>query len=46
MEISEDVLKNDKKLVPTKRESYDQFLTKIKAFDLGKVGMDGSEIFF
>ena len=33
MEISEDVLKNDKKLVTTKRGSCDQFLTKLKFSD-------------
>ena len=36
MEISEDVLKIDKKLVTTKRGSCDQFLTKIKISDLDK----------
>ena len=30
VEISEDVLKIDKKLVTTKRESCDQFLTNLK----------------
>ena len=38
VEISEDVLKNDKKLVTTKRGSCDKFLTKIKKFDLDKMG--------
>ena len=33
VEISEDVLKNDKKFVTAKRGSCDQFLTKIKIFD-------------
>ena len=33
VEISEDVLKNDKKLVTTKRGSCDQFLTKLKFSD-------------
>ena len=33
MEISEDVLKIDKKLKTTKRGSCDQFLTKIKISD-------------
>ena len=33
MEISEDVLKIDKKLVTTKRGSCDQFLAKIKFSD-------------
>ena len=51
MEISEDVLKIDKKLVTTKRGSYDQFLTKLKFSDPNNVGMDSagmdeSEIFF
>ena len=36
MEILEDVLKNDKKLVTTKRGSCDQFLTKIKISDPNK----------
>ena len=36
MEISEDVLKIDKKLVTTKRWSCDQFLTKIKIFEPDK----------
>ena len=36
VEISEDVLKIDKKIVTTKRGSCDQFLTKIKISDLGK----------
>ena len=40
MEISEDVLKIDKKLVAIKRGSCDQFLTKIKISDPGVV-MDG-----
>ena len=38
MEISEDVLKIDKKLVTTKRGSCDQFLTKIKISDPDKTG--------
>ena len=38
VEISEDVLKNDKKLVTTKRGSCDQFLTKIKIFNPDKPG--------
>ena len=38
VEISEDVLKIDKKLVTTKRGSYDQFLTKLKFFDPNKEG--------
>ena len=38
VEILEDVLKNDKKLVTTKRGSCDQFLTKIKISDPSKVG--------
>ena len=38
MEISEDVLKNDKKLVTTKRGSCDQFLTKIKISDPDNTG--------
>ena len=38
MEISEDVLKIDKKLVTTKIGSCDQFLTKIKKFDPSKGG--------
>ena len=38
MEISEDVLKNDKKLVTTKRGSYDHFLTKIKISDPNDTG--------
>ena len=46
MENSEDVLKIDKKLVTTKRESCDQFLNKLKFSNLEKIGMDGSEIFF
>ena len=33
VENSEDVLKIDKKLVTTKRGSYDQFLAKINFFD-------------
>ena len=33
MKILEDVLKNDKKLVTTKRGSCDQFLTKLKFSD-------------
>ena len=36
VEISEDVLKNDKKLVTTKRGSCDQFLTKLKFSNTGK----------
>ena len=35
MEISEEVLKIDKNLVTTKRESCDHFLTKIKISDPG-----------
>ena len=38
MEISEDVLKIDKKLVTTKRGSCDQFLAKIKIFDPDNTG--------
>ena len=38
VEILEDVLKNDKKLVTTKRESCDQFLTKLKFYDPNKTG--------
>ena len=38
MEISEDVLKNDKKLVTTKRGSCDKFLTKIKISDPNDTG--------
>ena len=36
MENSEDMLKIDKKLVTTKRESCDQFLAKIKFSEPGK----------
>ena len=36
VEISEDVLKIDKKLVTTKRWSYDQFLTNLKFSDPGE----------
>jgi len=36
VEISEDVLKIDKKLVTTKRGSCDQFLAKIKFSELGE----------
>ena len=38
VEISEDVLKIDKKLVTTKRWSCDQFLAKIKKFEPDKSG--------
>ena len=38
VEISEDVLKINKKLVTTKRGSCDQFLTKIKISDAKKMG--------
>ena len=38
VEISEDVLKNDKKLVTTKRRSCDQFLTNLKFSDPDKPG--------
>ena len=38
MEISEDVLKNNKKLVTTERGSCDQFLTKLKFSDPNKTG--------
>ena len=51
VENFEDVLKIDKKLMTTKRGSYDQFLTKLKFSDPNNVGMDSagmdeSEIFF
>ena len=45
MEILEDVLKINKKLVTTKRGSCDQFLTKIKISDPNIAGMDGSKNF-
>ena len=38
VKISEDVLKNDKKLMTTKRGSCDQFLTKIKFSDPDSTG--------
>ena len=38
VEILEDVLKNDKKLVTMKRGSCDQFLTKIKISDPERAG--------
>ena len=38
VEISEDVLKNDKKLMTTKRGSCDQFLAKIKFSKPDKAG--------
>ena len=38
VEISEDVLKIDKKLVTAKTWSCDQFLAKIKISELGKAG--------
>ena len=38
VENSEDVLKIDKKLVTTKRGSYDQFLAKINFFEPSKPG--------
>jgi len=38
MEILEDALKIDKKLVTTKRGSCDQFLAKIKNFEPNTVG--------
>ena len=38
VEISEDVLKIDKKLMTTKRGSCDHFLTKIKISDPSNVG--------
>ena len=46
VEISEDVLKNDKKLVTTKRWSCDQFFTKIKIFDSKKTRDGWIQIFF
>ena len=46
MEISEDMLKINKKLVTPKRGSCDQFLTKTKFSDPTKWAMDGSEFFF
>ena len=46
VEILEDVLKNNKKLVTTKRGSCDQFLTKLKFFDPNKVGDGWIRIFF
>ena len=46
VKISENVLKNDKKLVTTKRGSYDHFLTKIKISDLDSVGDGRIQIFF
>ena len=46
MEISEDVLKIDKKLKTTKTGSCDQFLTKIKIFDLDNTGDGRIRIFF
>ena len=38
MEISEDVLKIDKKLVTTKRGSCDHFLTNLKILNPDKMG--------
>ena len=46
MEISEDVLKIDKKLVTTKRGSCDQFLTKIKISDPNSAGDGWVQNFF
>ena len=46
VEILEDVLKIDKKLVTTKRGSCDQFLTKIKISDPGNIGNGRIQIFF
>jgi hypothetical protein len=40
---SEVVLKIDKKIVTTKRRSYDQFLAKIKFSDPDKSGTNGSK---
>ena len=46
MEISEDVLKIDKKFVTTKRGSRDQFLTKLKNFDPDIAGDGWIQKFF
>ena len=46
VKISEDVLKNDKKLVTTKRGSCDQFLTKIKISNPDNTGDGQIQIFF
>ena len=46
VEILEDMLKIDKKLVTTKRWSCDQFLTKIKISDPSKVGDGWIQLFF
>ena len=46
MEILEDVLKIDKKLVTTKRGSCDQFLAKIKFSEPSNAGNEWIRIFF
>ena len=46
MKISEEVVKIDKKLVTMKRESCDQFLTKIKISDPDKSGDGWIQNFF
>ena len=46
VENLEDMLKINKKLVTTKRWSYDLFLAKIKFFDTSKTGGEQIRIFF
>ena len=46
VEISEDVLKIDKKLVTTKRGSYDQFLTNFKFSNPNVLGDERIRNFF